>query len=290
MVHIAFATTTELGKVLTDEKLLESAFQYCGFEVSHVPWNDDLVQWRTYDAVLLRTTWNYHLQPNKFARWLAKLDTLGVPIINSANLVRWNMHKGYLIALEKLGIPIVETLLIAKGGSVDLARVVEERGWTELVAKPAISATAYNTRRIAAPEDHQSFVDQLLRDDDVLLQPFIPEIQTDGELSVLYFGGTYSHSVVKRAKGEDFRVQSQFGGTATAVTLEAGIRQQTDTIVGKIEGPCLYARVDGVVRDGIFLLMELELIEPQLFIEEAPQSAALFARAFQAYAQSQQPV
>ena len=275
MTHLAFATMLNLAHDTGDETLLADAFAKRGIQASLAAWDNPEVDWRIFDMVLIRSTWNYYQQHEAFSAWLDKLEQLGVPLYNPAAMVRGNMHKSYLLDLAAAGANVVETRLFPKGSQLDLAEVLAQTGWDEAVVKPAISATAYNTRRFTARETQhqQAFVSELLRDNDVLLQPFMTEVVDAGELSLLYFGGRFSHAVVKQARAGDFRVQENFGGSVTPFNPSPEILAQADAIVAAIVGDSLYARVDVILSQSQLLLMELELIEPQLFISQFPESA-----------------
>jgi hypothetical protein len=198
-------------------------------------------------------------------------------------LVRLNADKAYLADLAAAGIPVVPTLRLERGAAVDLGDLLDERGWGEAVVKPAVSASAFRTWRIphgeaaAAQED---FAD-LLAGSAVLVQPFLPEIQTRGEWSFLFFAGEFSHAVLKRPRDGEFRVQEEHGGATTAQRPNSELLAQARAVVDHIPGPWLYARVDGVELEGGLALMELELIEPSLFLRHDPEAPARFAAAVQ---------
>jgi glutathione synthase/RimK-type ligase-like ATP-grasp enzyme len=210
---------------------------------------------------------------------------------NAPALVQWSVDKRYLKDLETRGVATVPTIWVSAtdGEEIpDLDTLIAEQGWTGgVVVKPAISATAHETWRIA-PNDassHQARFRKLVtaKPSGVMVQPFLPEI-AEGEWSLVFLGGEFSHAVRKRPADGDFRVQHDFGGTIERLDPSASIIEDarvalrasahaTDTHVEDI----LYARVDGVERLGRLLLMELELIEPVLFFAQAPGAAARMA-------------
>ena len=237
---IALVTWRGLPELAADDRLLQQALVRRGAEARAVIWDDASVDWRSFDAIVVRSTWDYHKRADEFRAWIDRLDRL--PLWNPPAVLRANTHKSYLLELEKRGIPIVPTLFVPRGESY--------------IVKPAVSATAFRTERHVA-------------DVDLLVQPFVPEIVSEGELSFVFFGGAFSHAVRKRAAGGEFRVQSDFGGTAERIQPSQTLIEEARTIANTLGEQWLYARVDCVVRDGHLLLMELEATEPSLFLDEA---------------------
>jgi hypothetical protein len=239
------------------------------------------VRWGDFDRLVLRSCWDYHKRPDEFLAWLALLEAQGAPLWNPPRLVRANAHKSYLRALESAGVPVLPTAWLPRGAAADLRALLEERGWPEAVVKPAVSASAYGTWRtgVSRASEDQRALDDLLSRADVLVQPLAPEVARDGEWSLVFFGGSYSHAVLKRPGAGDFRVQSELGGTETTLEPAPSLLAQARAVASKIDGPWLYARVDGIDRAGVFTLFELELIEPFLYLGRHPQAAARFAEA-----------
>lgn len=233
---IALVTWRGLPELAADDRLLRDALVRRGAAVRAVVWDDD-VDWRAFDAIVLRSTWDYHKRLDEFRAWLDRMD--GLPLWNPPEVLRWNTHKSYLLDLQSRGIAIVPTLLVPRGGGY--------------IVKPAVSATAFRTER------HTN-------DDDLLIQPFVPEVVADGELSFMFLGKKFSHAVRKRAASGDFRVQSDFGGSATPFDPPGELIEQAAHIASMLGERWLYARIDCVVRDGRLLLMELEATEPSLFL------------------------
>jgi glutathione synthase/RimK-type ligase-like ATP-grasp enzyme len=242
-VLIALVTWRGLPALAADDQLLRDALLRRGASVDAVAW-DDVVHWRRYDAIVVRSTWDYHKRVDEFRAWLDRME--GLPLWNPPALLRRNIHKSYLLELQEQGIEIVPTVFMPRG----------------VIVKPAVSATAHQT---------------MLLDYDVLIQPFVPEIATDGELSFVFLGRRFSHVVRKRPAAGDFRVQADFGGTAERISVDASLIAQAERIAATLGEEWLYARIDCVVRDGRLLLMELEATEPSLFLDEA--SAERFADA-----------
>ncbi|MEO5818417.1 MAG: hypothetical protein ABIT20_24310 [Gemmatimonadaceae bacterium] len=276
---IALATSEQVAHLTSDDRLFVEALEADGVHAEAAIWTDDTVNWEKYSAVVIRSTWDYHLRLDEFLAWLDRLEGLRVQVYNAPSLVRWNTEKGYLRDLATRGVAIVPTRWVERGASTPLAEVVRETGWSSVVVKPAVSASAHQTWRVApagvaAREDEFA---AMVASGRVLVQPFLDVIQTDGEWSVLFYGDEYSHSVLKRAKRGDFRVQSTHGGTADVIEPAPHVVDQAQQALEAAGQASLYARVDGCVADGQFVLMELELIEPDLFLRahaDAPSRLA----------------
>lgn len=267
-MRIALVTWAGLPELARDDRLLRDELVRAGDDVSAAVWDDPTVRWETFDAIVLRSTWDYHHRVGEFRAWLARLGD--APLWNPRAVVEGNLHKRYLLDLPDS----VPSVLLQPGDSI--AAVLAERGWRRAVVKPAVSATAFRTSVIgegaAAPG---------IATEEVLVQPFVDEVVQDGEWSLIFLG-EFSHAVLKRPAAGDFRVQSDFGGSAVVAGPEPHIIEQARAIVARIRSPWLYARVDGVVRDGRLLLMELELTEPSLFLDRHPLAPQRFAAAIHA--------
>ncbi|MEV6283531.1 hypothetical protein [Kribbella sp. NPDC051770] len=275
-VRIALATSAEHPDLHEHDLPLVTALRSAGLEPGVELWTDPSVDWSAYDAVLLRSVWDYHTRFLEFTEWLAQLDKAGVRVLNDSNVVRWNADKSYLLELRERGVAIVPSQVAA---GACLREVVGGLSGQEVVIKPTVSASATHTVRGVAGSDELSRAMDDLPDTVYLVQPFQPEIQTAGEWSLMFFGGVFSHAVVKRPKAGDYRVQNDFGGTVEltdppAVVLDGA----TDALTAARATGTPYARVDGIVANGRFLLMELELIEPYLFLPEHPAAYELLAQ------------
>ena len=279
--RIAFVTHAGLPGLAADDLLAVAELSRMGAEVEPVVWDDPGVLWSGFDSVVLRSCWDYHLKTSSFLDWLARMEREGTPLWNPAPVVRPNVDKGYLGDLAAAGVPVVPTILVEKEREADLAAILEEQGWDEAVIKPAVSGGAFRTWRTSrekAPAERSAF-EELLSGSRALIQPFLPEIQTRGEWSFIFLGGEYSHAVLKRPREGEFRVQEHLGGSTRAAVPNSTLIEQARAVTEKIPAPWLYARVDGVETDEGFLLMELELTEPSLFLESDREAPARFAAA-----------
>ncbi|MDP4198427.1 MAG: hypothetical protein Q8922_04080 [Bacteroidota bacterium] len=269
------------GEGIADEdSVLLAALLGKGLDVEPAVWNDASVDWTRYDLAILKSPWGYDDHIEEFYAWLDTLESLGVRVLNPANTVRWNSNKRYLRDIAEAGLPVVPTEYLAHGTHADLAPYFERFRAEKLVVKPCVSASAKNTvvvSRDTLRESEQS-IDRLLMDAEYLVQPFMEEI-LEGEWSHLFFGGTYSHSLLKVPKRGDFRVQHFFGGVVLPRVANTSEVREAAQYVERFASDTLYARVDGVTRGGTFHLMELELIEPYLYLDASPNACKNYCRA-----------
>jgi len=285
--HIAFATCSSCPDLAKDDRSLAAALVAAGHRVEAAPWDDITIDWGRYDTVIIRSTWNYHMHPEAFLSWLRRLESYPLQVANPVDILEWNMDKEYLADLRQLDVPLPPTLFLETDSSPCLDSIFQDTGWQKAVIKPCISATAYNTwvttPKTAAADTPE--LRQLINTGKYMIQEFMEEVETDGEYSLIFFGQQYSHAVKKTVKKGDFRVQEQFGGLSRPTRPGPSIiRQATailDTAVPFTSSPrLLYARVDGVIHKGIFTLMELELVEPSLFINSNTLAIQQFAYFF----------
>lgn len=281
--RVALVTSEALPNLYEDDHLLVDALADIGIASVPAVWSDASIDWTAYDALIMRTPWDYFERAAEFRAWLDARIAEGVLLCNSRELLEWNFDKGYLQDLAQAGVSIVPTICIAKNDEADIAALACARGWDEIVVKPTIAGGGYGIHRfrVDAIDRHAADIARTLEDRGVLVQPFLPEIQSDGELSLLFFDGVYSHAVRKLPKPGDYRVQFQFGGSHEDVHVGDDIVAQARTCIAHAPAPTVYARVDGVVRDGAFLLMELEIFEPLMFLSRHPEAPARFARAIE---------
>jgi glutathione synthase/RimK-type ligase-like ATP-grasp enzyme len=267
MTRIALVTCARLPSLYDDEQALPARFAAAGAVAEPVVWSDPAVDWSRYDLVVIRSTWDYFERIGEFRAWLDRLDGGRVPVQNPVALVRWNLDKRYLRELSERGIPIAPTRFFDAGARVDLPSLMRDEGWRDAIVKPAISGGAWRTHRatLADAGAAQRELDDILRSSGALVQPFLDEIVRAGEWSIFFFAGAFSHAVIKRPATGDFRVQAQHGGAHEAVTPPPSLVAAARAVLDALPTPTLYARIDGVERDGQFALMEVEVIEPYLF-------------------------
>jgi hypothetical protein len=278
---VAFVTCTEYPTITDDDRLAVHVLEAHGMRVSAAAWDDPSVSWSRFDAIVIRSTWNYHHAPAAYSAWLRSLASANCVLWNPADVVLGNMHKRYLIDWAARGVAVVPSHDVPAASGYELRRLLEERGWHDAVIKPAVSASADGTWRTscATAEADQPRFAQQSRAADLLVQPYLPEVATQGEWSLLFFAQQFSHAVLKHPAHGDFRVQGAFGGRFAVAAPHPDLIAQAQAVLSMLDAPVLYARVDGLEIDGRFVLMELEVNEPCLFLGASPDAPTRFAQA-----------
>jgi glutathione synthase/RimK-type ligase-like ATP-grasp enzyme len=256
-----------------------------GHKVLPLVWTKPLPTDVTLDAVVVRSPWDYQEDMEGFLAWLQSVEDAGIPLANDLETIRWNIDKRYLLELAEQGLPSIPTVLLnPEETHVSLKSIMDKEGWDEAIVKPAVGAGAKNNFRLTLDTverfETESFA-ALRQEGAYLLQPFVKEVVTAGEWSLTFFGGVYSHSALKKAKAGDYRVQDDHGGSTHAESAPASLVAQAKEVLKLIDRPLLYARVDGIEVDGDFRLIEVELIEPELFLRAGERAGELFADAIE---------
>jgi glutathione synthase/RimK-type ligase-like ATP-grasp enzyme len=246
-----------------------------GIQVESRAWIDDVAELAAFDLVLPLTTWGYH---REYDRWRAMADAweaAGLNILNPPGVLRWNADKRYLGRLFKLGAPVVPTLYVEELGPDDLKRAAFTFETSQLIVKPQISASAYQTLKVKPGGSLEGGPEG-----PALIQPFLDQVGGEGELSLIFFEGRFSHAIRKVAAPGDFRTQPEWGGHISAYRPELDVMAAAERILRSVDEPLLYARVD-MIRDAHRkpVLMELELIEPDLYLAHDPDQGQAFAGA-----------
>lgn len=275
MSRVALATAAELDLPDDETALVADALRHRGVEATIEVW-DGPFDWRQADLVVVRSTWDYVHRLDEFLAWIQRVHEV-TTLVNPANVLQWNAHKRYLAQLAGAGVPVVPTTVVERDAEFsDLRHLIADA--TELVVKPAVSASAYGTARGHVTDPALAeHLRRLVSADDALVQPLVPSVLTDGEVSLIYLGDELSHAVRKVARAGDYRVQHEHGGTVQPHTPTPAEIKVAEATLAALPAPCAYARVDVVSGPHGPMLMEVELIEPQLFLEHAPGSADRFA-------------
>lgn len=275
--EIAFVTATRWPDLSPDDRLAAQALAAHGCHVRPTIWTDPAVRWEAFDLVVLRSCWDYHLDPAGFRRWLAQVERAGARLVNPLPTVRWNLDKVYLQELADRGVPVIPTEMPTAGTS--LKDLMDARGWRSVVVKPRVSGAGHRTIRCSRAEaPHcQPALEGLLLGPGALVQPFMEEVTQDGELSFIFVGGQFTHAVRKRAAPGDFRVQSIHGGSVADLSPAAGHIADARAVLEAVPHPWSYARVDGCVVAGRLILMEVELMEPALYFSSSGVATRRFA-------------
>lgn len=267
--------------ILTEDRILSEALVASGMTVSRVDWADRHIDWRRFDAIVIRQTWDYFERLDEFRAWLDRVESL-TRVVNPAGVIHWNRNKRYLIDLIEAGVPTVPTVVIERQTPApDLAGLLAQHGFAEAVIKPAVSGAGRETYRIQGEniETARALWQRLVGQENMLLQPFMPAIVEHGEVSLIVIDGQVTHAVRKIAAPGEFRVQDDHGGTVhvhTPTEAETAVARQA---LAATPEPVAYARVDLVQTDDGPVVMELELIEPELFFRQEPNAAGRLALA-----------
>ncbi len=284
-MKLAIITCQELPKGVDDDHGLFVAIQQTGIELDVVCWNAD-IDWSIYDACLLRSVWDYHERIDEFNQWLDETAKI-TEVINGADVVRWNQDKKYLAELADFGVTIAPTVWLSARQPFDLASWCQQQTTEQVFLKPVIGADSSGTLRFDNTAEGivtaQKHLHQWLPQMDMMLQPYLPQVETHGETSAIYFAGTLSHAVRKIPVKGDYRVQDTFGASDTAYQLTAVEMALAKACLDFLEvkfSTVLYARFD-FLHDGAgtAFLNEAELIEPSLFFNHGPKAAEFFAQA-----------
>jgi hypothetical protein len=271
-MRIALATWNRLPNLNAGDRAFMSALTARGVDAAPAVWDGD-VDWSggAFDAVVIRSCWDYHRRHDEFLAWITRLERAGVRILNDPELLRWNGHKGYLAELASRGIPVVPTLLADGQSLADSVAAARERGWRTLVIKPAVSASAEGVIVLSpdqpAPDTEPG--------QDFLIQPFIDTLRTSGELDLIYFSGEYSHAVCRISPG----MTPGHAERPRPIDIPPFVREAGDRVIRALATTPAYCRVDLAIHEGEALLMEVELIEPDLFLDLSPGAPDRFAKA-----------
>lgn len=274
--RIVLVTGATMAKPDPETHLLVAALAKIGVEAVVVPW-DSPEDWAAYPLVVVRTPWDYFRRLPEFLAWAAATHQL-TAFVNPVSVIEWNSHKAYLRELAAKGIPTVPTLWLDQGAADGAARLAAT-GWGEVVVKPAVSIGAIGALKAHATDPAcLAHLAALLAEGDVLVQPFIESVAAQGEVSLIYFGGAFSHAIRKQPAVGDYRVQDMYGGTNHPYQPAADEVELATLALSATPAPTTYARVDMVrLQGGSPAVMELELIEPELFLGVAPDAPARFA-------------
>ncbi|MDF0606493.1 hypothetical protein HZU77_012655 [Neisseriaceae bacterium TC5R-5] len=268
-------------QVHQEDGLVVAALEQEGLTVVRKAWDDPALDCSQMRSALFRSTWDYFDRFAEFSRWLNRV-TKQLRLFNGAELIRWNIDKHYLADLAASGINVVATRYLHLNQPQTLAQLLAEQGWDEVVLKPVVSGAARHTYRLRAQDAsaHECLYAELIQLQPMMLQALQQEILTAGELSLIVIDGVFSHAVRKTAKAGDFRVQDDHGGQVHAYTPSQLEISFAEAAVAAVPFEVLYARVD-MLRDnqGQLAIMELEMIEPELFFRFCPSAAQVLAKA-----------
>ena len=278
-MDVALVTCAALPGLHADDRHLLRALRAGGVDAEPVVWEDPHQDWHEPRLAVLRSAWDYSFRRAQFVAWAERVAGC-TTLWNSARLVRWNTHKRYLCDLAARGVSVVPTEVLPAGSRVSLAALLDERGWEDAVVKAAVAQsgryamTVPRARRAAG----QAHLDRLLPSEDMLVQPHVRSVTTTGELSLVFVGERCTHAVRKRAAAGDFRVHDDYGGSVVPEEPDAAALAVARAAIAATGEPLHYARVDLVAGvEGEPMIMEFELVEPELFLRFSAEAAAAFA-------------
>jgi hypothetical protein len=274
---ICLATCHQLPEPDVDESVLLEACLSAGLDAEYAGWDDPSVDWSRFDSVVLRSTWNYYLDPEAFTAWVDRVAGV-CTLWNPADVILGNLDKHYLADFQRRGIPIVPTRFVDGSSPVPLATLVDEEAWDDFVVKPTISAASYMTRRFSRGElaEAQAYLDSILAKRDAMVQKFLPRVAQGGEVNLVVIDGALTHGVTKHPRFHD-GVESV---SEEAIQPNAAQRAFVERVLAVAPHDLLFARVDLMeLAEGDWALSELELIEPSLFFLQSPPALAKFVEA-----------
>lgn len=282
-MRIALVTCSTVPTWEKDDRPFVAALAARGARVEEPRWDDPAVAWESFDAALIRTTWDYVPRVAEFVAWAARAGA-ATRLFNPSEIVRWNADKGYLEELGRRGVPLAPTIRIAPGKASGLVAAVASLGARRAFLKPVVGASAVGTLRFDcdAAGIRRAAEHLAAEPGTYLLQPYLARVETEGERSLIIFDGKLSHSVVKVPVAGDYRVQDDYGATDRPYDPTPEEREVAERALAAAPGPRppLYARVDLLNDDaGRPVLTELELIEPSLFFRHDPSAAGRLADA-----------
>jgi glutathione synthase/RimK-type ligase-like ATP-grasp enzyme len=279
-MKIALLTCKKLPDLTPQDQLLIPELKKHNIDVTAVIWDNSTINWNDFDYLIFRNTWDYFEKENEFNHWLDQIEKLGIKTLNPLAIIKQNKHKFYLREMEQQGIKIIPTVFVDKTTELNLAELTPTH-WKKTVLKPAFSAGSYLTEvfETADTERISTQYKNIASQKELLLQQFMPEIQSVGETSLIFFNKKFSHAVNKKPVPGDFRIQVQFGGIYRLIHPDAELIAEAQKIVNTFAGKLLYARVDGIVIDNKLHLMEVECIEPDLYFNLSEGSLKRFVNA-----------
>ncbi len=280
MRQCAFLSMDSLEDFECYDNLLYAPFKEIGWQVTPVPWRRKDIDWNFYEVVIIRSPWDYQDDPELFIEVLEKIDASSALLANPLEIVTWNINKKYLQELSSKGVQIVPSLFEHTFKKELGLSYFETFDCDEIIIKPVVSANADDTFRLGPTDQRMDMLENIFNNRDFLVQPFIEAIISEGEYSLFYFGGHYSHCILKTPKQDDFRVQEEHGGQLRSIDPEPQLLELANATMATLSPQPLYGRIDFVRQGDSFLVMELELIEPSLYFNMDSLSPTKFTMAF----------
>jgi hypothetical protein len=281
MKNCAFLTLDERGDFVIDDEHAIGPLADIGWRVSTVSWRQTEVPWEHFDVVIIRSTWDYWNDVPAFLEVLARIDRES-RLANALDIVHWNLAKTYMVDLEGKGVGIVPTIWPDAVLEGLFPAYCDQLQSDELVIKPVVGANGEDAYRVSRSDaaDRLARIAEVFTGRAAMVQRFMPGIQSEGEYSLFFFNGEFSHAILKVPAASEFRSQEEHGAEIRSVRPEKALLLRAREALASLSSVPLYARIDFVRDDrDDFLVMELELIEPSMYLRTDPEAASRFARA-----------
>ena len=280
MRQCVFLSMDSLEGFPDDDQLLIPALRQVGWHATEISWHKDDIDWNRFDIAVIRSTWDYQDHQKSFQSFLEKIDKASIHLENDLKTVLWNMDKKYLKDLENKGIKIVPTIWKTSLTPQDILTFFTRLDCEKMVIKPTVGAGAMDTFLITA-DDRMIFkkIETISRQRSFMAQPFMEQVLDEGEFSLVFFDNEFSHAVLKQPKSGDFRVQEEYGGKNSKAIPDPLLLNSARQVLDALDTVPLYARTDFVRAGNDFYLMELELVEPSLYLDYDTHAPARFAAA-----------
>jgi glutathione synthase/RimK-type ligase-like ATP-grasp enzyme len=277
MKKLGIITCTKFPDLYEYDKDIKQLLSDEGFETEIVIWDNPELRIEDYDIMLMRSAWDYYYKPYQFKDFLERVKSSGIKCFNPAEVMLENMHKFYLKKIKEWGFDIIPTMFFKKDEDININEVLSFMDGKSFIVKPAISAASFMTKLFdKETEELHQHIKEITIDRDILFQKFIPEIQELGEYSNIFFSNGYKYSVQKMPVSGDYRVQNTYGGVYKQIEVPEIVKQTAQRLADKYLSQCLYVRVDGVLHNNKFLIMEVEMIEPDLYMNIIPEAKREF--------------
>lgn len=288
----AFITMDSMEGFVCDDDLAIPALKELGWDVEKVSWRARGTDWARYAVVVIRSPWDYPTDAPRFLALLDEIEASGTPLLNPPELVRWNLHKSYLKWLEERDVNVVPTHWLNKPRQADILALFDEYDCDTMVIKPAVGANAEHAHVLYKGSLDQDWpgIEPIFERRQAMVQPFRHAIQSEGEYSLMFVDGKISHTIRKTPKAGDFRSQEEHGADITLVEPEALLVRRASEAVSALSLRPLYGRADMIRNpEGDFEIMELELVEPSMYLRMDPEAPMRFARAIIRHARPARP-
>ena len=281
MKRIAILTSLNMPNLMPyDNEVIRLLNASGDIHAEPIIWETQADRLKEFDAAIFRTTWGYHEKAEQFSDFLNYLEEIRIPTFNPMHIIKANFHKFYLKELAESGIEIIPTEFVTSGSEMTLKEIITKTGWEKFIIKPAVSAGSYRTHLFSSEQIDEAagVYDSMHTTDDLMIQKYLPEVETLGEFSTIFFSNGCCFTVNKIPQLGDYRVQSNYGGKYNVIEPNDIIRRTSEKIASRFITDCLYVRVDGLFSEGRFLLMEAEMLEPDLYLNIYPEAIPEFVK------------